>query len=54
MGNNYSKEQLIPYVEAFKKASSLNENEAKLCVYYCMLTHKMEKLLSFPILSMAS
>ncbi|MFC1905735.1 hypothetical protein ACFLXL_02880 [Chloroflexota bacterium] len=43
---------LQPYIEAFKKASSLNENEAKLCVYFCILTYKILVLLLFPILAL--
>jgi len=40
------------YIEALLKASSLDINESKLCLYYCMLTHKMEKLSVFPILTL--
>ena len=43
---------LQPYIEAFKKASSLNENEAKLCVYFCILTYKILDLVLFPILAL--
>ena len=41
---------LQPYIEAFKKASSLNENEARLCVYFCILTYKIMALLLIVIL----
>ena len=42
--------QMQPYIEAFKKASSLNDNESELCVYYCILTYKILGQLLFPIL----
>jgi hypothetical protein len=44
--------QLQPYVEALKRASSLNENEAKLCVYYAILTYKIEEVRLFPVLTL--
>jgi hypothetical protein len=43
--------QLQPYITALDRVSSLNENEAKLCVYYCMLTHKIGGLNVFPIMT---
>jgi len=44
--------QLQPYNESFKKASSLDDNEAKLCVYVCILTYKILVLSLFPILAL--
>jgi energy-coupling factor transporter ATP-binding protein EcfA2 len=45
-------ERLIPFVETLANASSLNRNEAKLCLYYCILTHKIADLTLFPILTL--
>jgi hypothetical protein len=45
-------ERLIPYVEALTNVSSLNRNEAKLCLYYCILTYKIADLTLFPILTL--
>ncbi len=44
--------QLQPYITALERVSSLNENEAKLCVYYATLTHKIGELALFPILTL--
>jgi len=44
--------QLQPYITALERASSLNEYQAKLCVYYAILTYKIEELALFPILTL--
>lgn len=43
---------LQPYITALERASSLNEYQAKLCVYYAILTYKIEELALFPILTL--
>lgn len=42
--------ELDPYVKALMQCSSLDENQAKLCAYYAILTHKLEGLELCPIL----